>query len=436
MKKYFYKLLASYLAIFIRPTDRMVEIDPANDLLYRQFTGGRYFHRNHAPATQADYHDLTTGERPEFIVANGNLHYERNIIDYLNEIHDYCGEETRLVITYYSTLWRPLANLATSLGLRDKLPEVNWLTHEDIENLLRLTSFEAVRREGKVLLPLRVPLLSTLANRYLAPLPFFRNFNLVNILVARPLFAPTAASRPQPSVSVIIPARNESGNIEKILERMPRISARDQLIFIEGGSTDNTWETIQKVAAEHGDSREIIIARQDGRGKGDAVRKGFDLADGDILMILDADLTVQPEILPQFYAALTSGQGEFINGSRLVYPMEKEAMRFFNILGNKFFALAFSFVLGQRFKDTLCGTKAITRRNYQKLARTRSFFGNFDPFGDFDLIFGAARLCLKIIEVPVAYQERTYGATNISRWRHGTLLARMLFFAARKIKFT
>jgi glycosyltransferase involved in cell wall biosynthesis len=234
---------------------------------------------------------------------------------------------------------------------------------------------------------------------------------------------------------VVVPARNEAGNIESLIERVPRMGPDDELIFVEGHSTDGTWETIRKAAEQHGKSRRILIAQQDGRGKGDAVRKGFSLATREIFMILDADLTVPPEDLPRFYRAITGGVGEFINGSRLVYPMEDRAMRFLNMLGNRFFAYAFSFVLGQRFKDTLCGTKVLSKANYESIQRHRSFFGTFDPFGDFDLIFGAARLGLKIVEVPIRYRERRYGETNISRWTHGALLLRMVLFAARKIKF-
>jgi glycosyltransferase involved in cell wall biosynthesis len=232
-----------------------------------------------------------------------------------------------------------------------------------------------------------------------------------------------------------VPARNEAGNIEAVLTRFPKMGPDDELIFVEGHSTDNTWEKIQEIAEKYAQKLTIKIARQDGKGKGDAVRKGFSIASKEILMILDADLTVPPEDLPKFYYALVSGKGEFINGTRLVYPMEKKAMRFWNIVGNKFFATAFSFVLGQRLKDTLCGTKVLTRANYLKIATHRSYFGEFDPFGDFDLLFGASRLGLKIIEIPIASKERTYGETNIQRWRHGALLFRMLFFAARRIKF-
>jgi glycosyltransferase involved in cell wall biosynthesis len=208
----------------------------------------------------------------------------------------------------------------------------------------------------------------------------------------------------------------------------------DELIFIEGGSSDDTWQRILDLQSAHPERR-ILAAKQEGKGKGDAVRKGFSMASKDILMILDADLTVPPEDLPKFYDALVSGKGEFINGSRLVYPMEKKAMRFLNMLGNRFFAAAFSFVLGQRYKDTLCGTKVMTKRNYMRLAANRGYFGEFDPFGDFDLIFGAARMGLRVVEVPITYRERTYGTTNISRWRHGVLLLVMLVFASRKLKF-
>jgi len=207
-----------------------------------------------------------------------------------------------------------------------------------------------------------------------------------------------------------------------------------ELIFIEGNSTDDTWAVIQQVKVAHPECR-IKIAQQPGRGKGDAVRTGYAMAEGDILMILDADLTVPPEDLPKFYQAVANGSCEFANGSRLVYPMEKKAMQFLNLCANKFFGIAFSWLLGQQVKDTLCGTKVLTRENYLKIAANRSYFGNFDPFGDFDLLFGASKLNLKIRDIPVRYRERTYGETNISRWSHGALLFRMLGFAARKLKF-
>jgi glycosyltransferase involved in cell wall biosynthesis len=233
---------------------------------------------------------------------------------------------------------------------------------------------------------------------------------------------------------VIVPARNEAGNIKAIFERTPQMGRETELIFVEGHSKDDTYTTIEREIAAHPSTPSLPL-RQTGIGKADAVRLGFSKARGDVLMILDADLTVPPEDLPRFYEALVSGKGEFINGVRLVYPMEREAMRPLNFLGNKFFSVAFSWLLGQPIKDTLCGTKVLWRRDYEQIAANRSYFGDFDPFGDYDLIFGAAKLNRKIIDLPIRYRERTYGSTNISRWSHGLLLLRMVAFAARRIKF-
>ena len=278
-----------------------------------------------------------------------------------------------------------------------------------------------------------IPLVSYLANRYLAKIFPFRFFSLTNVLVARR--QPALDTLPEnPLVSVIVAVRNEEGNIANIFERTPDMGAGTELIFVEGGSTDNTFEAIEKEIRTNPEKRAFAY-RQTGKGKGDAIRLGFSKATGDILMILDADMTVPPENLPLFYSALVSGKGEFINGVRLIYPMENKAMRFWNLVGNKFFSLAFSWLLGQTIKDTLCGTKVFTKKNYEKIAANRAYFGEFDPFGDFDLIFGAAKQNLKIVDLPIRYRQRHYGETNISRWRHGALLIRMAFLAALKIKF-
>jgi hypothetical protein len=430
MKSYFYKLIYKYLSIYIRPEDSLVEIDPENN-----FINEKYKNKTIINSKDLKYKESLKSLKetnPDFILLNGNIHYERDIQEFLFSIRSACNTNTRLVITYYSNLWKPMIVLSTWMGLRKKSIETNWISHEDIANLLLLTDYEVVRVENKILLPIYLPILSSFFNRIISPLPFFKHFNLVNILIARPIIKTDLNN---PSVSIVVAARNEEGNIKNILDRIPKMGPNDELIFVEGNSTDNTWNKILELSKEYSSKLNIKTAQQEGKGKGDAVRKGFSLASKEILMILDADLTVPPEDLPRFYRAIKDGKGEFINGSRLVYPMEKEAMRFFNLLGNKFFALAFSYVLGQRFKDTLCGTKVISRENYKKLEKNRNYFGDFDPFGDFDLIFGAARMGLKIVEVPIIYRERTYGTTNISRWKHGVILLAMLIFAARKIKF-
>ncbi len=340
---------------------------------------------------------------------------------------------TRIIINTYSRLWElPLA-AAERLGLAKPNLRQNWVTVEDIENLLRLCGLEVMRRWSEFLMPLRVPLLGRLCNRWLVKLWPFRLLALTNFIIARPE-PPAPPPDEHHAVSVLVPARNESGNIEAIFARTPEMGRGTELLFVEGGSTDDTYEAIEAAIAAHPERRAQLL-RQPGKGKGDAVRAGFARASGDVLMILDADMTVAPEDLPRFYDAFRSGRGEFINGVRLIYPMEDRAMRFFNLLGNRFFSWAFTWLLGQSIKDTLCGTKVLSKRDYDTIVANRSYFGDFDPFGDFDLLFGAAKLNLKIVDMPIRYRERTYGATNIQRWKHGMILMRMVLFAARRIKF-
>jgi SAM-dependent methyltransferase len=380
-----------------------------------------------------DAHDLPLSGTFDYVILSDVIGYLEDVQGAFEELRKVCHPRTRVIITYFNYLWEPVLRAGERLGMKRPQPEQNWLAPPDIQNLLSLAGFQTIRIGHHLLLPLRIPLLSKFCNRVLANLPLLRKLSLVQVVVARP--SPVAVPEETLSCSVIIPARNERGNIEAAVSRTPRLGCRTELIFVEGKSSDGTAEEIERVVGANPD-REIRLIRQgDGVGKGDAVRKGFAAASGDVLMILDADLTMPPEELPKFLRALASGRGEFINGSRLVYPMEKQAMRFLNTLGNKFFSLAFTWLLDQRFKDTLCGTKVLYRNDYERIAAGRSYFGDFDPFGDFDLIFGAAKLDLKIVEVPIRYRDRVYGTTQISRFRHGWLLLKMCAFALRRIKF-
>lgn len=364
----------------------------------------------------------------DYIVIADTLNHCTDAQDLLAQAHRFGSEKTRLLVTTYNSLWRPILSLLTNLGLRDRPPLLNWLAPGDVKNLAELAGWEQIKTIPRILLPLEIPLLSGLFNRWFAPL--FPFLCLANIAV----FRKSGIRLKEPSVSIIIPARNEAGNIADAVRRIPAFAQDIELVFIEGHSKDDTWEQIQKIQADHPEKK-ILIARQTGRGKGDAVRLGFSMATGDILMILDADLTMPPEDLPKFYEAVAAGHCDFANGCRLVYPMEKEAMQFLNLCANKIFGILFSWLLGQHVKDTLCGTKVLTRANYEAIAANRAYFGDFDPFGDFDLLFGADKLNLKIRDIPVRYRERTYGSTNIQRFRHGILLFRMVGFAARKLRF-
>ncbi len=379
----------------------------------------------------ADAHDLTfLKETFDAIILSDLVNDAWDVQRVLEQIRPLCTPGTRLILNFHSRLWQVTLSAAQQLRLATRMLEQNWFTPEDVRGMVHLAGFETIRSWQEILFPLPVPLIEPFCNRFLVRLPFFRGLALSNFVIARPQPAQTR----EPSVSVIVPARNESGNIKAIFERTPLMGRFTELVFVEGHSKDDTFVAIEREAASHPATPSRLL-RQSGIGKADAVRAGFEAAKGDILMILDADLTVPPEDLPRFYEALASGRGEFINGVRLVYPMEKEAMRGLNFLGNIFFSIAFSFLLGQHIKDTLCGTKVLWKTDYERIAANRAYFGDFDPFGDFDLIFGAAKLNLKIVDLPIRYRERTYGSTNISRWKHGLLLFRMVGYAARRIKF-
>lgn len=444
---YYYKWLDRIYKFVVRPNSRVlhvgcecgdllaavepsygVGVDPDSDCI--ESARKRF---GHLKFYAGDPHELKLNEKFDYVLICNSPGQWHDIQRVLERIHPLTKESTRVVITYYNYLWEGILRLGTHLGIRRPRSYQNWLPPEDIVNLLNLSNFDVIHSDSYLMLPKRIPPLTILCNYFLSLLPGFRYFNLVNLVIARPV--PTRKRDEDLSVSVVVPCRNERGNIEEAVRRVPQMGRETEIIFVDGNSTDGTTAEIESQMTEHPERKISLIRQGAGVGKGDAVRKGFAAAAGDVLVILDADLTVRPEDLPKFFRALRDGKGEFINGSRLVYPMEKQAMRFLNLLGNKFFGTLFTWLLGQRFRDTLCGTKMIHRKNYDLIAANRSYFGDFDPFGDFDLIFGAVKQNLKVVEIPVAYRARTYGQTNISRFRHGWLLFKMSWIAFKKIKW-
>lgn len=384
---------------------------------------------------RVDAHEMELDEVFDVVVISELINDAWDVQSLLESITKVSTPNTRVVLNFFNRLWQLPIGLARATGLAQPLLKQNWLSVTDVKNLLDLAGFDLISVRGEVLFPLPVPILAGFFNRFLVKLWPFSHLAMTHFVVARPdpRSAGTAVAA-EASVTVVVPARNEAGHISEILERVPEMGSFTELIFVEGNSTDDTYDVIKREVDALDDPR-IRYFQQPGKGKGDAVRAGFAEAKGDVLMILDADMTVAPEDLPRFYQTLTSGAGEFINGVRLVYPMEDEAMQFLNYLGNKFFGVAFTWLLSQPVKDTLCGTKVLTREAYEQIVANRSYFGDFDPFGDFDLLFGAARMNLKIRDLPIRYRRRRYGSTNIDRWRHGVLLLRMAAFAARKLRF-
>jgi SAM-dependent methyltransferase len=373
----------------------------------------------------------------EYILMANTISYIENIQKGLHSVEKACKANSRLLMTFHNPAWEPILRFATLIGQRMPLLDLNWLSLEDVENLLQLAGFEVLYHGKRLLFPKQVPLISYFLNRIIAPLPIINRFCLCEYIIAR-LRTKDAEAQIQIKkkiCSVIIPARNEAGNIEACVTRMPNLGKHTEIIFIEGHSKDNTWAEIQRVQEKYKDRCDIKIAQQSGKGKGDAVRQGFSMAKGDVFIILDSDLTVKPEDLVYFFEAIASGQCEFANGCRLIYPLSDITMPWLNRMANRFFAWLLSYLLNTKIKDSLCGTKAISKENYQRIAENRSYFGDFDPFGDFDLLFGSAKLGLKINDIPVRYMSRTYGSSNIQHFKEGLVLLKMCSYAARKIKF-
>jgi SAM-dependent methyltransferase len=391
--------------------------------------------RKHEALTfeKMDAEELQIRKKFDFVIMSDLVGHLKDIQSAFEKVRPLLHRRSRFILTYYNFVWEPVIILAEKLHLKTPQPRQNWINGYDLENLLMLSDYDIVRTGYRLLFPKNLPVISWLLNKYVSQLPIIRKLCVLRYIVARPRMTETDTKKY--TVSVIVPARNERGNIEAAVRRIPKMGKRTEIIFVEGHSKDGTLDEIKRVVQKYRQNRHTSYFVQTGIGKANAVRVGFEKASGDILVILDGDLTVAPEDLPKFYDALASNRGEFINGSRLVYPMEKQAMRFLNLLGNKFFSLMFTYLLDQRFKDTLCGTKVLFKEDYERIASNRSYFGEFDPFGDFDLIFGAAKQNLKIVELPIRYAERTYGETNIQRWRHGVLLLRMVLVAATRLKF-
>jgi ubiquinone/menaquinone biosynthesis C-methylase UbiE len=384
----------------------------------------------HLTFIHADVHNFTLDEHVDYVIISDLITSLWDVQTFFHLLRSYVSPQTKIIISTYNYLWEPVLKLGEFFSLKAKQPLQNWLSMKDIENLLYIEDFEIIKTENKLLFPKYIPGFNIIVNTFLANLPGISKLNLIHFITVRPV----NTNLNEYSVSIVVPVRNEKGNIENAVLRTPSFGSHQEFIFIEGHSSDGSYEEMLRVKEIY-PQKDIVVMKQSGKGKGNAVREAFDAAKGDILMILDADLTTPPEDMSKFYEALRTHKGEFINGCRLVYPMEKEAMRLLNLIANKFFGWFFSYLLGQRLKDTLCGTKVLFKKDYNNIKKNRSYFGNFDPFGDFDLLFGAAKLNLKITEVIVRYCDRAYGSTQINRFAHGWLLVKMSFFAARKIKF-
>ncbi len=380
---------------------------------------------------RSDPEDLKLEERFDFILFS-DISDTTDVQQALERLHPLCERHTRLLIYTYNPLWEPLAKLAEKLGLRMPTEEASWFSEQDIEGLLTLSGFESLHTYRILLIPKWIPLLSTLANRFFARLPLLRSLCLIKLVVARPLEPPRPAG--EVSVSIIVPCKNERGNVEPAVRRIPDLGRHTEILFCDDKSTDGTAAAVREMQRRF-PQRDIRLVDGPGICKAENVWTGFDAARGDVLMILDADLTVMPEELPYFFRALIEGKGELINGSRLIYPAPELAMRYTNMLGNRFFSTVFSYLLEQPIKDTLCGTKVLWRSDWQRLRPLLHSWGVEDRWGDYELLFGAAKLNLRIVDLPVHYQERLYGTTKmVNVFRNGLRMLGICWAAMLKLK--
>jgi hypothetical protein len=437
-RKTYRQLLARKLNILLNDHEKIVEIGCGSGYLLKDLIGERtgvekdqeLLIQGMANCRDADF---IQGEAESLDLRKFNTIVLSDVITRCNDIqklltslYKNTNDRAKLIIGFHNNLWRPILSLGYRLGISDD-PVKTWVSKEDVKNFCELSGWEVFRNEACTLIPLKGPVWDQI-NKYLAPFLKFANLSL--FVVARKRL-PKIVQK----VSILVPVRNEAGTIASALDRIPDLGKPTEIIFVEGNSKDNTWEVLQSLPKSH-NLREVVVGKQPGIGKGDAVRYGFSLATGDVLLILDGDLTMPPEEIPKYIEALESGVTEFANGSRLVYIMDKKAMQFANLVANKLFGISFSWLLGQRLKDTLCGTKVLWKEDYDKIVANRAYFGDFDPFGDFDLLFGAAKLNLRIVDIPIHYKERSYGETNIQRWKHGVILLKMMLVASKKLKFT
>ena len=360
---------------------------------------------------KSDPEELDLGETFDYVIFN-HIFDTVDILGAFEHIRRHCSADTLLVVINYNQFWQPLLQFASKMGLRSQFVEPNWVSENDIRGFLRLAGFRIVRMHRLLLFPKWIPLVSASLNDFVARLPGIRRLCMMQVIVARPIGA--ASQEEDVSVSVIVPCRNEAGNIQPAVERIPSMGRCTEIIFCDDKSTDGTADEVRRMQALHPEKNIRLV---DGPGicKAENVWTGFRAARGDVLIILDADLTVMPEELPMFFHSLVQGHGGFVNGSRLIYPMPDLAMKFANMIGNKFFGLLFSFLLDQRIKDTLCGTKVFWRKDWLRMEPLLGSWGIKDLWGDYELLFGASRLHLEIVEAPVHYQERLHGVTKMTR---------------------
>ncbi len=370
-----------------------------------------------------DYLPLKDKNKTQLLLLNGNLNYWVDIQKELEELKTKINRNTRIIAIVYSYYAKWIFKLLNRLKLRSAILPRNYISLNSLSHIFKLSGYEMIYFKPLIFFPFRFVFIGDMLNLILKNIPIIKNLCFVGSIVLRPIIT----EKSEKSLSIIIPAKNERENITRFFAEITQIEkSNTEIIFVEGHSSDRTWNKIEELIKEYHGDLNIKLYKQPAKGKKDAVEYGFSKASGDLILILDSDLTVSVDEIKKFYNAYCEGLADFINGDRLVYPMEKNAMRFLNWIGNVFFAKVLSVCLNQKIGDSLCGTKLFPRVFLKPMKEWIRHFNKTDPFGDFELLFAASELCLGIVDVPVHYSSRKYGTTQIQRFYNGWQLIRML----------
>ncbi len=340
-----------------------------------------------------------------------------DILELLSMVNKLLGKDGIIVICSINQKWNRILNLFERLNLKDGNQKRLFINSTIVLNIAKVTGLEFVTQRNKQIFPFRMLGLGSLINNILEILffPFSFGIRIYSILNQQEKFN----EEKKYSKSIIIPAKNEEKNLKPLLNQIPELEEDHEIILAIGDSEDKTYEVAKEIKEARCWPFEVKVIKQTGKGKANAVWEAVEEASKEVIIILDADISVNPETIVQFNSVIDTGKASFVNGTRLIYGMESGAMRIVNNLGNRIFQYIVSIIIGQKITDSLCGTKVFFRKDFNKIKLWKELVQMKDPFGDFDMIFTAGYFGLKILEIPVRYQARVYGVTQIKRFRDG-----------------
>ena len=331
----------------------------------------------------------------------------------LNIVSNLLTIDGKLIISSINTKYLILSRTLEFLKLKDSNENTSYIHVKKIRNITSGVGLEYQKFYTKQLFPFSFFYVGNVINKIMEIISFQLNLGIKTYIIFRPAIITNSKN----SKSIIIPAKNEEGNLVELVSRIPKFE-NTEIIFSYGKSKDNTLKVMKQITQSN-KLFKFKLVKQTKNGKANAVWEALNVVENDLIAILDADISVDPETLSDFFDIIEKNNADFVNGTRLIYDMEKNSMRFLNRIGNRFFQFFISKIIKEALTDSLCGTKVFKKSYLNDLYFWQNIFGKKDPFGDFDLIFAAAYSGQKIVEMPIVYRERKYGTTQIARFKDG-----------------